>query len=120
MGAAFVIHRVLNELETRDARGIERLMVRAAGIAHGKRIHAQVAKRLHPRCKDRLDPGVLLHVNAANLAGAVVHIEIDRDLCLLRRSRHWPVFPARDRGIAFPLRIGGGRTRAKMLRNVPL
>ena len=120
MGAAFVIHRVLNELEAGDARGIERLMVGAAGIAHGKRIHAKITKRLHPRFKDRLDPGILLHVNAANLAGAVIHVEIDRDLCLLRLSRHRPIFPARDRWIALSVRIVGWRTRTKVLRHIPL
>ena len=52
---------ILDELEARDADTVERLMIGAAGVAHGQGADAQVFERLHPLGEDARDAGVFLH-----------------------------------------------------------
>src|SRR5258708_5578401 len=40
MSTGLVFDGILDELKSRNADGVERLMVGAAGVAHGERIHA--------------------------------------------------------------------------------
>src|ERR1022692_3529314 len=82
VGAGLVLDGILDELESRDADGIKGLMVGAAGVTHGERVHAQVFERLHPGFKDWGYRFVLLQIDASNLAGAVVHVEIGGDFRL--------------------------------------
>src|SRR4029079_15062037 len=49
----------------------------------GQRGHADAAERLHPLAEDRSDGVVLLQVDAADRAGAVVDVEVAGDLRVL-------------------------------------
>src|SRR5713101_6806419 len=80
--ARSVIERILNELEPRDAHSIKSLMVGATGVARTQRGYAQIFQRLNPLGKDRSYSGILLKVNAANLAAAVIDIEIPGNFLL--------------------------------------
>src|SRR5918993_2195934 len=51
-------------------------MVRSAGIADRQRRHPDAAERFHPVAEDRPDRLVLLQVDTADCAGAVVDIEV--------------------------------------------
>src|SRR5580693_5857183 len=72
VSARLVLYRILDELEPRNADGVERKMVGAARIAHGQRGHAEIAERLHPRFEDRSDGLVLLQINTPDLSRAIV------------------------------------------------
>src|SRR5579863_3091027 len=109
MGAGLVIHWVLDELEAGNPYGIKGKMVGASRIAHGERVHAEIVKWFHPGFEDGPYPGVLLHMNATNLAGAVIYVEIDRDLCLLGFSGYRTGVTPRNRWIALSVRVGRGR-----------
>src|SRR5947209_15225361 len=95
-------------------------MVRASGVAHAEGVHAQVAEGFHPGLEDGLDRGVLLHINAADLTRAVVHVEINGDLFLLGLESDGTVFAAQQRGISFALRVLRFRPLAEMMHHVPL
>ena len=82
--AALVVQRVLDELESRNAYCIEAQVVGAAGVAVGDGGYAQVLERRDPLRKDGRDGRVALGVDAANLAGAVIHIEVTGDELLFR------------------------------------
>src|SRR2546428_3593890 len=88
--ARSVIERILNELEPRDAHSIKSLMVGATGVARTQRGYAQIFQRLNPLGKDRSYSGILLKVNAANLAAAVIDIEIPGNFCWPGLSRNGP------------------------------
>src|SRR5258707_15473379 len=118
--ARVVFDWILYELEPRDAGSVEREMVGATGVAHGQRIHAEIVEGLHPGLKDRLYGGVLLHEDAANLARAIVHVEIDGNLCLLRLDRHGTIFTPSDGGIALALRVFRLRPRPEVVCHIPL
>ena len=76
MRARVVLDRILNELEAGQPDRVERLVIRAAGVADRQRRHAEVVERLHPLLEDRRDGLVALQVDAANRAGAVVDVEV--------------------------------------------
>ena len=76
VSASVVLDRVLNELEAGNAGSIEREMVGTASVAHGQRVHTKIGEWLHPRFEDRQYCGILLHINAADFAGAIVHVEV--------------------------------------------
>ena len=75
---------ILDELESGDADGIEGEMVSAAGVAHGESGHAEIFERTHPGFEDGGNGLVLLQVDAANLSGAVVDVEVGGDSSLAR------------------------------------
>src|SRR3989442_7565492 len=81
--ARSVIERILNELEPRDADSIKSLMVGATGVAYTHRGYAQIFQRLDPLGKDRSYSGILLKINAANLAAAIIDVEIPGNFLLV-------------------------------------
>src|SRR5581483_5806035 len=119
MRARLILDRILNELESGNADSIEGKVIGAASIAHRERVHAQIFERLHPCFEDRLHRGISLHVDTANLSGAVVDIELNRNLCLLRLPRHRPSFAPTQARRAL-LQPGKRRTRSEMMDDVPL
>ena len=52
-GAGVVIERVLDELEARQSDRIERLVIRAAGVANGDRAGGKVLDRGEPLLENR-------------------------------------------------------------------
>ena len=58
-------------------------MVRSSRVGDGQRLHADVLERTHPGIEDRCDGRVPLLVHSANLAGAVVQIEVSGELRVL-------------------------------------
>ena len=67
---------------------VERLVVGAAGVAQRDARRAEVLHRLHPGLEHGLRGGVLLQVDAADPAGAVVEVEVGRELAVLGLQRH--------------------------------
>ena len=82
MGPRIVVDRILHELERRQAYVIEIQVVGAADALDRERRCAQRGKRLQPRFEDRADRFVPLQENAADLAGAVVEVEVARQLAM--------------------------------------
>src|SRR5674476_1621992 len=60
-------------------------MIGAARVADGDSPHSHVLERSHPRVEDRTLCLDALHVHAANLAAAVIHVEVGGELLLLAR-----------------------------------
>ena len=58
-------------------------VVCAAGVAQRQRRSAQIVERRQPCAEDRARGLVALQINAADLAGAIVQVEIDRELLVL-------------------------------------
>ena len=85
---AAIIERVLNELEPRQTDGIQRQMVRAAGVLDGDGGRTLVAEGRQPGFKQRAHRIVPLQVDAANLAAAVIQIEVARELGVVRQKFH--------------------------------
>ena len=81
--AGLVVHVVLDELEARDADGVEAEVVSAAGVAVGDGGDAEVFEGGDPLGEDGADGGVALGVDAADFAGAVVDVEVGADELLL-------------------------------------
>src|SRR6185437_13196079 len=67
---------VLDELESGQPHGIERLVIGTAGIAGSDGAGAQVMEGLQPLGKDGAAGFVALQVDAPDAAGAVVDVEI--------------------------------------------
>src|SRR5580658_4973954 len=84
MRARAVVEVILNELEAWDADRIERFVVGAACVPHGNGGDAKIFQRLHPLRKNWRLSGVLLQINPQDFSGAVVHVEIARNLRLFR------------------------------------
>ncbi len=83
MSPRIVLDRVLYELEPRQPHSIERLMVGSTGIPQRKRSRSHFAERREPGAEDRSDGFVSLQVDASNLAGAVIEVEVTGELRLL-------------------------------------
>src|SRR5215470_16867682 len=83
MRARPVVEHVLNKLESRDTDGIERLMIRTAGVTHGDAADPEVRERRNPLLEAGGDRGILLQIDSANLAGAIINVEVSGDLCLV-------------------------------------
>ena len=88
VGARSVIETILNELKAGNADRVERLVVCAAGVAHGDGGHAKIPERLHPLGEDRSDRGVLLQINTANASTPVIEIEVCRELLIIGLGLH--------------------------------
>src|SRR5882762_10362179 len=76
MGSAEIIHWILDELEARQANGIEGLVVGSAGIGKRQGFGAQIVKRFEPATEERTHRLIPLHIDTANFAGPIVEIEI--------------------------------------------
>ncbi len=83
-----VLDRVLNELESGQADGVERQVIGATRVTDRHGLHAQVVERFHPGLENRRDRLVPLEVHAANRAGSVVHVEIAGKLRVRRLEGH--------------------------------
>src|SRR5450432_471559 len=83
MRARAVVERILDELKAGNADGVESFVVGSAGVAVGDGGNAEVLQRLHPLREDRGGCGILLEIDAANPAAAVVHIEVRGNLLML-------------------------------------
>lgn len=83
VGARFVVERVLDELEARDADRVEGEVVGAAGVLHADGGDAEVFQRRDPLLEDGADRRVLLQVGAADLARSVIEVEVAGDEALL-------------------------------------
>src|SRR5215472_15826767 len=82
--ARIVFDLVLDELEAGEPDGIERKVIGAAGIRKRERLGAQVAEGREPLAKQICDPGVSLQINAANLPGAAIEIEVAGESLIFR------------------------------------
>ena len=78
--AGLVLDAVLDELESWQPNGIEREVVRAPGTPDAQRRGTHVPERCQPLREDRPHPIVSPKVDAPDLAGAVVEIEVRREL----------------------------------------
>ena len=114
-----VLDLVLDELEAGQADAVERLVVGAAGVGDRQGGGAHLAERLEPLAEDRPDGLVALHVDAADLAGAVIEVEIGRELGELGLGRRFGrILGAAVAPLPLPLpwmrprqwRAGAGRT----------
>src|SRR5579871_97924 len=74
MRAAAILQRILNELECRQTDTVERDVVRAPRVPNRQRGRAQILQRLHPSLEDWTRLVVVLDVDAADLAAAVVEV----------------------------------------------
>ena len=83
MRARAVLDRVLDELEPRQTDVIERHVVGRIGVRqrHGGR--AQIVDGVEPLREQRRGGAVALGVDAADFPGAVVEIEVDRQLIVI-------------------------------------
>src|SRR5207253_2296095 len=86
-----VFHFILYELESRDPDRIERQVVGAARVTHRDGRRAQVIERLEPLREDRSYRRIFLRIDTADLPRAIVHVEVRRDLLLLRLQLQRPV-----------------------------
>jgi undecaprenyl-diphosphatase len=77
---AEVVQLVLHELEAGDADAVKTHVIGAAGVALGHDGCADVIPRLQPVREDRRDRQVFLGVDPADLAAAVVEVEVGGDL----------------------------------------
>ena len=84
VSAAVVIHRILDELEARNAHFVKGQVIGAASVLSSNGGHSEVFQGCNPLRENRPFGEILLQVNAANPARAIVYIEVTRDQLLLR------------------------------------
>src|SRR5687768_11121324 len=98
MRTGVVFDLVLDELKTRQADTIERLVIRSAGVRHRKRLRTEVCEWCEPCFEVRSNRRIALHVNAADLSRPVVEIVVGRELVVvpgLNELTRLPVLTAR-------------------------
>src|SRR6202140_2744156 len=78
-----VVELVLDELKAGNAHVIEGLVISASSISPADGSNTKVLQRLDPLLKNRRFGDVLLQINAEDLAGAVVHVEVSGNLLLI-------------------------------------
>src|ERR1041385_1480341 len=78
--ARVVFNLVLDELEARQSDCVERKVISATGVGKSQRLGPQIAKRCQPLTEQAGNLIVALQVHAADLARAVVEIEIAGEL----------------------------------------
>src|SRR5450755_576475 len=83
MRACAVVEWILDELKAGNADSVESFVIGSAGVAIGDGGNAEVLQRFHPLREDRSDCGVLLEIDAANSAAAVVHVKVRRNFLML-------------------------------------
>ena len=127
---AAVIERVLDELEARQPDRLHVLVVGAAGLAGGHRAGAHAVERREPFLQQRNRADVVLGIDAADLADAVVEVEIGLEVVvprlLLDRERPRPLGeiveraePGIDRAVRQVLLDIGGRAHDRLLLAAP-
>src|SRR5690606_14995518 len=113
-----VVQAILHELEARKPDAVERDVVGAAGVARDHHGGADVGERLHPRLEDRHRGEGFLGVHAADLARAVVQVEVGREPVVRRLALQLAVVFAQEGRQVLLRRIGGLRIRGEGTRNV--
>src|ERR1700748_710351 len=98
MRAAFVIEIILNELEAWNSNGVKTQVIGSTGVPHGYRGNAEVFEGSHPLRKDWGNGCVALQVDSANLARAVVDVEVSRDEFLFGLHFQWTSGAAQEFG----------------------
>src|SRR4030095_621235 len=83
VGSRIVLDLILYELEARQSHAIERLVIGAAGVRNRNRPQGvafgctdKILERGKPRPEYRANLVIALKIDPANLAGAVVQIEV--------------------------------------------
>jgi hypothetical protein len=76
MRAGAIVERILNELEPRQPHRIEGKMIRAAGVANRNGAGAQILERREPGIEDGPHHVITLKMNAPDLSGAVVQVQV--------------------------------------------
>src|SRR5437899_6244507 len=84
MRAALVLDGILNELEARQADGVEREVVSASGIRKTERLRLQIRKRLKPAAEKRPRRLIALHIDPSDFSGAIVQIEVSAEPLVVR------------------------------------
>src|ERR1051325_440237 len=91
--ARVVFNLVLDELKSRQANAIKRLMIGTAGVRDRNRLRVplilvgNIAEGGEPLLKDRPHCIVALEINPANPSGPVVELEIAGELLVFRKRR---------------------------------
>src|SRR5258706_10346837 len=116
--AARIVELVLYELEAGQTERVEREMVGAARVAQRDGVGAQVPERLEPRLEDRTHRRVLLTIDAANPARAVVEVEVGGELRMLGLDGDGAGRLPLERREEELARLGGERTAREVLRDV--
>src|SRR5882762_6639281 len=86
MRTGVVVHGVLNELETGKADGVVGKVIGSAGIANAESGHSKIVEGFHPGGEKRSYHFVALKVDAANLAGGVVDVEVGVEFGVFGKS----------------------------------
>lgn len=76
VGTCLVVHGVLDELEARQADGVEGEMVRAAGIARGESGCGEVGQGSEPLFEDRANGVVALEIDATDATCAIIQVVV--------------------------------------------
>ena len=84
--ARSIVQPVLHELKSGQREVVEGDVIGRAGGANRVDFHRHRLERSKPRVEDRRDGGVALIIDAADLAAAVVEIEVRRELGVLGRG----------------------------------
>src|SRR6185436_14712643 len=86
--ARIVLQPLDQELERRDADVVERHVIGLRDRSRSEDRHAEVPHRRLPLLEDWTDGHVALHPDASDAAGAVVGVEVRRQLRVLRLELH--------------------------------
>src|ERR1043165_528824 len=84
MCARVVFNLILNKLEPRQTNHVKRQVIRAARVRDRERGRAHVSERSEPLPEQRSNAFVALQVNTADLARAVIEIEVAAQVFVLR------------------------------------
>src|SRR5690606_3845651 len=113
-----VVQAIVHELEARQADPVERDVVGAAGVARDHHGGADVGERRHPCLEDRHRGQVLLGVHAADLARAVVQVEVGREPVVRGLALQLATVLAQERRQRLLRRVGRFRIRGEGARHV--
>src|ERR1041384_2457549 len=84
MCARVVFNLILNKLESRQTNRVKRQVIGAARFRDRERVRAHISERREPLPEQRTNAFVPLQINAANLARAVIEIEVAAQIFVLR------------------------------------
>ena len=89
--ARIVVHRILDELEPRQAHCVVAQMVRATCIPIRDRAHPKVGQRRNPLLEDRPNRSILLRIHPPNLTRPVIQIVVSVQRLPFVRRRQRPM-----------------------------
>lgn len=114
MNPGLVIQRVLYKLEGRQAETAQEHMVGSTRGFSNHRVRAKASKWIQPLVKDRYHREIPFGVNAADLAGTVVNVEIARKVREAGQNMHGIRIGQKIRRQPGFLRIRGRRSMSEM------